>query len=117
MRHAGGGVRHGWAAEIVRPVRGPAVAAGARPVRRRGGGAGADPGAADDAEPTGVLFDEQSVPSLLAALETFERHEADLTPQACRASALRFSTGAFRERFTGHVEATWSRWLSGSWSR
>jgi glycosyltransferase involved in cell wall biosynthesis len=45
--------------------------------------------------PSGVLFAEQTVESLVAAIELFEAHAGEITPQACRASAMRFSVDAF----------------------
>jgi hypothetical protein len=35
------------------------------------------------------------VESLVAAIELFEAHAGEITPQACRASAMRFSVDAF----------------------
>jgi glycosyltransferase involved in cell wall biosynthesis len=101
----------GGAAEIVRSVPRPESARMRPPPRQR------TDGPDHDTRPTGVLFDEQTVPSLLVALERFERDEDAITSEACRASALRFSADRFRKRFTSHVEATWTRWLSDSWSR
>jgi glycosyltransferase involved in cell wall biosynthesis len=55
----------------------------------------------DDPDPalrTGVLFDEQSVASLSAAVERFERLHAagGFDPAACRRHAERFGIAAFR---------------------
>jgi glycosyltransferase involved in cell wall biosynthesis len=55
---------------------------------------------------TGVLFEEQSVDSIIAAVRRFETLEPRLTPELCRANALRFSEAAFRERFMEAVAAT-----------
>jgi len=58
-----------------------------------------------DAErPTGVFFPEQTVPSLTAAIETFERHADRFHPAAIRAHALEFSAACFRRRFMAEVE-------------
>jgi hypothetical protein len=51
-----------------------------------------------------VFFDQQTVGSIVAALERFDRHENQISPQACRANALRFSTERFRREFQGYVE-------------
>ncbi|MDE8344403.1 MAG: glycosyltransferase, partial [Acidocella sp.] len=59
----------------------------------------------EDAAPTGVLFEAQSVPSIITALGRFVALEQHLTAQICRANALRFSEEAFRERFMGAVSA------------
>jgi glycosyltransferase involved in cell wall biosynthesis len=55
--------------------------------------------------PTGILFDEQSVPSIIGALYRFVAQEPHLTAPLCRANALRFSEDAFRERFMAAVMA------------
>jgi glycosyltransferase involved in cell wall biosynthesis len=55
------------------------------------------------AAPTGILFDEQSADSIIAAVEAFETMAID--PVVCRANALRFSEAAFRDRIRAHVEA------------
>lgn len=61
------------------------------------------------AQPTGVLFPEQSVGAVLDALRRFERDPARFAPQACRENALRFARPRFRERFAGALEAHWER--------
>lgn len=55
--------------------------------------------------PTGILFDEQSVSSIIAAIRRFVVKEPYLTAKLCRANALRFSEDAFRERFMAVVMA------------
>ncbi len=47
--------------------------------------------------PTGILFAEQSVEAILAAVEQFEREASLFTPDACRANAERFSIARFRQ--------------------
>ena len=49
-----------------------------------------------DAPPTGVLFAEQTVESLTEAVARLEAEAPLITVEACRANAMRFSTGAFR---------------------
>jgi len=61
----------------------------------------------DDSQPTGVFFDHQSVEALTGAVEEFERKESRLTPQACRANALRFEPGRFRTQLQNHIEVQW----------
>jgi len=61
------------------------------------------------AQPTGVLFGEQSAASLLAALERFERDPARFAPQACRDNALRFDRAVFRRRFQEVLQQSWQR--------
>ena len=50
-------------------------------------------------QPTAILFEEQSVAALIAAVETFERHRTDLDPHACVANAARFAPTRFRQAF------------------
>ena len=52
----------------------------------------------DKAGPTGVLFDEQTVESLTAAVTRFEMNASLVTAAACRANAMRFSAVVFRVR-------------------
>ncbi len=53
---------------------------------------------ADRADPTGVLFGEQTVESLVEAVLRFEAEAPRITPTACRANAVRFSAAVFRTR-------------------
>jgi glycosyltransferase involved in cell wall biosynthesis len=48
---------------------------------------------------TGVFFPEQTVESLLAALEDFERRFADFRPEACRARAKEFARAEVRRKY------------------
>jgi glycosyltransferase involved in cell wall biosynthesis len=57
----------------------------------------------EDAVPTGVLFDQQSVSAIAAALARFDSLAPDITPDICRANALRFSEERFRERIRAFV--------------
>lgn len=59
----------------------------------------------DNVQPTGVFFTEQSVPSLVDAVHLFEANMDRITPQACRANAMRFSQERFRKEFTEFVTA------------
>jgi glycosyltransferase involved in cell wall biosynthesis len=47
------------------------------------------------ARPTGVLFDDQSVEAVVAAIERFEAEQPAITPRACRDNAERFSGEQF----------------------
>jgi glycosyltransferase involved in cell wall biosynthesis len=53
--------------------------------------------------PTGLFFDEQSVSSLVDAVQRFERDEVQITSAACRANAERFSPERFRAEFKAVV--------------
>jgi glycosyltransferase involved in cell wall biosynthesis len=54
--------------------------------------------------PTGVLFPEQSVDSLVGAVRFFERHERDFDAGAIRASVERFGRPRYLEQFRAWVE-------------
>jgi glycosyltransferase involved in cell wall biosynthesis len=62
----------------------------------------------EHARPTGVFFAEQSVASIVAALDAFERNEHRIAPAACRESALRFSTARFVTEYTAFVQRAWA---------
>jgi glycosyltransferase involved in cell wall biosynthesis len=47
-------------------------------------------------EKTGLFFEEQTAPSLIAAVEKFEASFQDFHPKECRAQAERFSSEHFR---------------------
>jgi len=57
----------------------------------------------DAAAPTGVLFAEQTVASIRAAVAQFEASAPRITAAACRANAERFSRQTFNERFPAYV--------------
>lgn len=57
--------------------------------------------------PTGVFFPEQTVEAIKQAVGYFESVEGDITPQACRENALRFSPDRFRREFRDYVENEW----------
>ena len=75
--------------------------------------AAAPPGASPGAAPTGLLFSEQSVAAIVAAVERFESVRERFTPQACRDNALRFAPERFRAEFTDFVEGSWQRFKAG----
>lgn len=53
---------------------------------------------------TGILFDEQSEASIIAAVREFEAAGAEISSAACRENALRFSESLFRARLMAAVE-------------
>lgn len=61
----------------------------------------------EDPSPTGVFFPEQTVPSLVDAVESFEREEGRIEADACRQNALRFSAGRFRKQLDTYVQHRW----------
>lgn len=58
-------------------------------------------------DPTGVLFAEQSVPSLVDAVNIFEKNKACIIPAHCRKNAERFSKERFDIEFSSYVESKW----------
>lgn len=56
--------------------------------------------------PTGILFSEQTAPSLISAVNEFCARENEFSSHACRENALRFSEDMFRERITQLVSKT-----------
>jgi glycosyltransferase involved in cell wall biosynthesis len=54
--------------------------------------------------PTGVLFPEQTVDSLIEGVRKFEEVSHRIKPIACRQNALRFSPARFRMEFRSFVE-------------
>jgi glycosyltransferase involved in cell wall biosynthesis len=57
----------------------------------------------------GCFFEQQSVPSLIASIEAFEREEYNFEPQAMHRYALRFSEERFRQEFVAHTDAAFAR--------
>ncbi|ABO51629.1 glycosyl transferase, group 1 [Desulforamulus reducens MI-1] len=58
----------------------------------------------DNPSPTGVFFRQQTVESLLSAVDLFERERDKIKPQACRENAQHFSSERFRQEFSEYVE-------------
>ncbi|WP_017325502.1 glycosyltransferase family 4 protein [Synechococcus sp. PCC 7336] len=56
--------------------------------------------------PTGVLFGEQAIASLKAAIEQFEK--TAIRPLSCRENALRFSVEQFRSEFATYAMNCWN---------
>jgi glycosyltransferase involved in cell wall biosynthesis len=63
----------------------------------------------DDPAPTGVFFEAQTVAAVAAALDAFEAAGDRITPEACRANALRFGAERFRDAFGEYVRTEWAR--------
>jgi glycosyltransferase involved in cell wall biosynthesis len=57
----------------------------------------------DAAVPTGVLFDEQTIVAISAAVAQFESSAHRISAAACRDNAERFSRRTFNERFSAYV--------------
>jgi glycosyltransferase involved in cell wall biosynthesis len=57
----------------------------------------------EESAPTGVFFPEQTVSSLVGAVECFEREGGHIQSDACRQNAERFSAARFRNEFRAFV--------------
>jgi len=57
----------------------------------------------EHSHPTGLFFDAQTVPSLVAALDAFEADGAQIRAKDCRANALRFDAARFRRDLSAFV--------------
>ena len=60
-----------------------------------------------EAEPTGYFFQEQTVPSLVGAVERFERESGLVRADACRENALKFGPERFRNELGAYVRRRW----------
>ncbi|WP_122734852.1 glycosyltransferase family 4 protein [Pseudomonas viridiflava] len=58
----------------------------------------------DHPYPTGVFYPQQTVESLIAAVNEFESAQARITVQACRANAERFSIARFEQEVKAFVD-------------
>ncbi|MBQ4801395.1 glycosyltransferase family 4 protein [Aquimarina sp. MMG015] len=59
---------------------------------------------------TGVFFKEQTIDSLLGAIEFFERHERSFDKQTIRKQAELFSKERFEKEFKKTIEKLYDRW-------
>lgn len=57
----------------------------------------------DQPMPTGVLFEEQTIASIIEAVDLFEEKKAQMSATACRENALRFAPGRFRKEIEEYV--------------
>jgi glycosyltransferase involved in cell wall biosynthesis len=69
---------------------------------------GVFPGMKVDKQKTGIFFREQTVESLIEAIDWFERHDTEIGPAVCRQNAERFSRDRFKKEFKEFVEARWA---------
>jgi glycosyltransferase involved in cell wall biosynthesis len=72
-----------------------------------------DPAVPRTPGPTGVLFDEQSVEALVAAIERFEANSDRFDPKALREHALGFDRQVFKDRIEVFVAARWMTHING----
>jgi glycosyltransferase involved in cell wall biosynthesis len=59
----------------------------------------------DDAQPTGVFFQDRSPAAIRAAVARLEQVTDPIAASACRGNAERFARAVFRDRFANHVAA------------
>lgn len=57
--------------------------------------------------PTGILFDQQSITSIVDAIDLFEQRQDLYLPQNCRNNALRFSNQRFELELEKYVTQKW----------
>jgi glycosyltransferase involved in cell wall biosynthesis len=55
-------------------------------------------------QPTGILFNEQTIEAISLAVDQFEGKERQINPYACRQNAERFSQERFRSEFMSFIE-------------
>lgn len=65
----------------------------------------------DTQRPTGCFFEEQTAPSIVHAIETFEKNLGCVMPQACRDNALRFSVIQFRQEFQKKIASRYAEFV------
>ena len=58
-------------------------------------------------KPTGVFFKEQSIESVIAAVDEFESSIEKFTPENCRQRAMTFSTERFNTEIEKYVTSKW----------
>lgn len=61
----------------------------------------------DSSKATGIWFKEQTIESMIAAIERFESLITPISPQVCRKHAESFSIDCFREKFSDYVNSRW----------
>ena len=66
----------------------------------------------DPAKATGLWFPEQTVDSLMAAVQRFESLPVPISAQVCRQHAERFSVQRFRDEFADYVNQRWNQFQS-----
>jgi glycosyltransferase involved in cell wall biosynthesis len=65
------------------------------------------------ATPTGVFFQDQSVPAIVNAVSRFEDASSRILPAACRTNVTRFGPARFRSELSAHVLDRWQRFQQG----
>lgn len=65
---------------------------------------------------TGIFYDEQTVPSLIEAVNKFERQEEKFVPSQIKAHAESFSEERFKREFKAFVEKKWEEFRESNHS-
>ncbi|HBV7162857.1 TPA: glycosyltransferase family 4 protein, partial [Klebsiella aerogenes] len=58
-------------------------------------------------QPTGVFFNEQTVPSVIEAVKLFENNYDKFSPQNCRLRAEMFSAERFKSEIESYISDKW----------
>jgi glycosyltransferase involved in cell wall biosynthesis len=87
-----------------------AMACGTPVIALRRGGVAETVAGLDAAAPTGVFFEEQSAPSIAAAIRAFEDNAHRISAAACRERAEQYSATRFRAGFMAFVERRYAEW-------
>jgi glycosyltransferase involved in cell wall biosynthesis len=66
---------------------------------------------------TGLLFQEQTVESIIGAVQRFEREAGSFRPEKAVENARRFSKDRFHEQFAQMMEREWREFLAARRSR
>ncbi|GEO42567.1 glycosyltransferase involved in cell wall biosynthesis [Skermanella aerolata] len=77
----------------------------------RGGALETVRGLVNSPNPTGMFFSRQTADSIAEAVDLFEQMAHRITPQACRANALRFSEERFRNDLLTFVTEEYDRYF------
>jgi glycosyltransferase involved in cell wall biosynthesis len=70
----------------------------------------------EHAEPSGVLFNDQSVEEIIKGITAFEENQTRISPRNCRLNAERFSSERFCSEYTRFVENSWQQFNMGKWN-
>ena len=60
---------------------------------------------------TGIFFQEQSIESIIKAVEEFEEIGRTIKPENCRDNALRFSAQRFRNEFKNYIDTIYASFI------
>ena len=77
----------------------------------RGGALETVRGLLNSSQPTGIFFNKQTSDSIVEGVDLFEQISSRITPQACRANALRFSEERFRTDLLNFVTEEFDRYF------